>query len=305
MPQAALEIRNQTLMQRGSVYVATTYGRSPIALVRGEGTRVWDADGKLYYDFLSGLGVNNLGHCHPKVVEAIRQQAGLLLHVSNLYHIQPQIELAEMLAQLSFADRSFFCNSGTEACEAAIKLARKYSHDHFGGGRYEIITMERSFHGRTSLAVEMPLRELMRGFFDKIKSVSSGLASLSYEISGYRSANVTRLDVLVGEKLVPAFSRIVWLGRVQHEAEATVEKLKNILPRQLVTVKIQARSLGRIIAARSIAARRKDVTGYLYGGDISRKKKLWQKQKKGKKRLQERFQAAIPSDVFVKMMRAD
>ena len=89
--------------------------------------RVWDADGKMYYDFLAGLGVNNLGHCHPRVVEAIRQQAGTLLHVSNLYHIQPQIELADMLAQMSFADRSFFCNSGTESCEAAMKLARKYS----------------------------------------------------------------------------------------------------------------------------------------------------------------------------------
>src|SRR5919108_1712347 len=149
MQQSALEMRNQTLIDRGNAHIATTYGRTPIALLRGEGTRVWDADGKMYYDFLSGLGVNNLGHCHPKVVEAIRRQAGTLLHVSNLYHIQPQIELAEMLAQLSFAERSFFCNSGTEACEAAIKLARKYSYDHFGEGRYEIITLENSFHGRT------------------------------------------------------------------------------------------------------------------------------------------------------------
>ncbi len=149
MQQATLGSKTQALMERGQTHVATTYGRAPVALVRGEGTRVWDADGKMYYDFLSGLGVNNLGHCHPKVVEAIRQQAGTLLHVSNLYHIQPQIELAEMLASLSFADRSFFCNSGTEAVEAAIKLARKYSHDHFGEQRYEIITMQNSFHGRT------------------------------------------------------------------------------------------------------------------------------------------------------------
>ncbi len=149
MQQPSLEMGNQTLIDRANAHIATTYGRSPMALVRGEGTRVWDADGKMYYDFLAGLGVNNLGHCHPKVVDAIRRQAGQLLHVSNLYHIQPQIELADMLAALSFADRSFFCNSGTEACEAAIKLARKYSHDHFGDGRYEIITMENSFHGRT------------------------------------------------------------------------------------------------------------------------------------------------------------
>jgi acetylornithine/N-succinyldiaminopimelate aminotransferase len=149
MQQAVLGTQTQALIDRSNAYIATTYGRTPIALVRGEGTKVWDADGRMYYDFLSGLGVNNLGHCHPKVVEAIRRQAGQLLHVSNLYHIQPQIELAEMLSTLSFADRSFFCNSGTEACEAAIKLARKYSHDRFGPGRYEIITFENSFHGRT------------------------------------------------------------------------------------------------------------------------------------------------------------
>jgi predicted acetylornithine/succinylornithine family transaminase len=149
MQQSSLGTQTQALIDRANRCLATTYGRSPIALVRGEGTRVWDADGKMYYDFLAGLGVNNLGHCHPKVVAAIREQAGKLLHVSNLYHIPPQVELAEMLSQLSFADRSFFCNSGTEACEAAIKLARKYSHDRFGDGRYEIITCENSFHGRT------------------------------------------------------------------------------------------------------------------------------------------------------------
>ena len=120
--------------------------------------RVWDADGKMYYDFLAGLGVNNLGHCHPRVVEAIRQQAGTLLHVSNLYHIQPQIELADMLAQLSFADRSFFCNSGTESCEAAIKLARKYSHDHFGDGtlrdHHLRKLLPRSHHGSLSATAQ-------------------------------------------------------------------------------------------------------------------------------------------------------
>ena len=183
MQQSALEMRNQTLIDRGNAHVATTYGRTPIALIRGEGMQVWDADGKMYYDFLAGLGVNNLGHCHPKVVEAIRQQAGTLLHVSNLYHIQPQIELADMLAQLSFADRSFFCNSGTESVEAAIKLARKYSHDHFGEGRYEIITFENSFHGRTmgSLSATAQYKyhkgfePLLEGFryapFDDLKAV--------------------------------------------------------------------------------------------------------------------------------------
>lgn len=128
--------------------VANTYKRFPIAVVRGEGCHVWDADGKKYLDFTSGLAVCNLGHCHPAVVDAIRRQAGSLIHISNLYHIEPQARLAGLLTKNSFADRVFFCNSGAEANEAAIKLCRR----HFslkGLPRHKIITMERSFHGRT------------------------------------------------------------------------------------------------------------------------------------------------------------
>ena len=101
-------------------------GRAPIALVKGKGTKVWDANGKEYLDFLAGIAVNSLGHCNPAIVKAIKQQAQKLLHVSNLYHIQPQSELARELCRHSFADRAFFCNSGAEANEAAIKLARRY-----------------------------------------------------------------------------------------------------------------------------------------------------------------------------------
>jgi len=140
---------NEEVIKISQQVLAQTYGRFPIALVRGEGCRVWDVEGKEYLDFVAGIGVCNLGHCHPKVVQAIRDQAGVLLHVSNLYHILPQIQLAELLVKHSFADRVFFCNSGTEANEAAIKLARKYSADHFGAGRYEIISLYKSFHGRT------------------------------------------------------------------------------------------------------------------------------------------------------------
>jgi predicted acetylornithine/succinylornithine family transaminase len=140
---------NEEVIKISQQVLAQTYGRFPIALVRGEGCRVWDVEGKEYLDFVAGIGVCNLGHCHPKVVQAIRDQAGVLLHVSNLYHILPQIHLAELLVKHSFADRVFFCNSGTEANEAAIKLARKYSGDHFGPGRYEIISLYKSFHGRT------------------------------------------------------------------------------------------------------------------------------------------------------------
>ena len=138
---------NEAIIQLTGRHVATTYGRFPIALVKGKGTRVWDASGKKYIDFVSGLAVNNLGHCPPAVVQAIRKQAGTLLHVSNLYHIEPQSRLAAQITQLSFADKVFFCNSGTEANEAAIKLVRRYHHDRGDTGRREIITMGNSFHG--------------------------------------------------------------------------------------------------------------------------------------------------------------
>jgi GTP-binding protein LepA len=156
--------------------------------------------------------------------------------------------------------------------------------------------------GRTAMEATMPLRELMRGFFDELKSVTSGFASLSYDFIGLRPADVVRLDILVAEESMAAFSRVVSQRRVQEEAEKAVEKLKNILPRQLFTVKIQAKANGRIIASRSISALRKDVTGYLYGGDITRKRKLWEKQKKGKKKLEAEGRVTIPQEVFLKMI---
>jgi predicted acetylornithine/succinylornithine family transaminase len=140
---------SQTLMMLSEKCIAHTYNRFPILPVRGKGTRLWDLDGKEYIDFFAGLAVCNLGHCHPKVVKAIQGQAEKLIHVSNLYYIEPQIELASLLCKNSFADKVFFCNSGAEANEGALKLARKYSKEKTGEDRYEIITMERSFHGRT------------------------------------------------------------------------------------------------------------------------------------------------------------
>ncbi|MBM4278760.1 MAG: aspartate aminotransferase family protein [Deltaproteobacteria bacterium] len=140
---------SQTLMMLSEKYIAHTYNRFPILPIRGKGTRIWDIEGKEYIDFFAGLAVCNLGHCHPKVVQAIRTQAEKLIHVSNLYYIEPQIELASLLCKHSFADKVFFCNSGAEANEGALKLARKYAKGKTGEDRYEIITMERSFHGRT------------------------------------------------------------------------------------------------------------------------------------------------------------
>ena len=140
---------NKNIIQLTEKHVAGTYGRYPIVLVKGKGSKVWDKSGKQYIDFVSGLAVDNLGHCHPAVVSAIKKQAGKLIHVSNLYHIEPQSQLAEKLTSLSFADKVFFCNSGTEANEAAIKLARKFFFDQGKTQQTEIITMHNSFHGRT------------------------------------------------------------------------------------------------------------------------------------------------------------
>ncbi|MBI2030317.1 elongation factor 4 [Candidatus Kaiserbacteria bacterium] len=159
--------------------------------------------------------------------------------------------------------------------------------------------------GKTQISAEMPLRELMRGFFDKLKSISSGFASLSYKVIGMRPADVVRLDILVAEDLALAFTRIVSRRRVQHEAEAMVERLEKLLPRQMFEVKIQARAHGRIIASRRLSAMRKDVTQHMYGGDITRKMKLREKQKKGKKKMLARGkgQVDIPHDVFLKVVR--
>ena len=180
--------KNQDIVKLTKQNVASTYGRFPIALVRGKGTKVWDANGIQYTDFVSGIAVDNLGHCHPSVVSAIRKQAGKLLHVSNLFHIESQSLLAEELTRHSFADKVFFCNSGTEANEAAIKLARRYFFDKGEKSRREIITMKDSFHGRTMGSISATGQKkfhegfspLLPGFkyiaFNDIKAVQEALS---------------------------------------------------------------------------------------------------------------------------------
>jgi len=159
--------------------------------------------------------------------------------------------------------------------------------------------------GRVLIVTEIPLRELMRNFFDELKSASSGFASLSYEILDMRPANVTRLDIFVADEIVAAFTRVVSKDRATEEAEKSVEKLEKILPRQMFATKIQGYALGRILSSKTIKALRKDVTGYLYGGDITRKMKLLEKQKKGKKKMKERGKVNIPEKVFLAMMKQD
>jgi acetylornithine/N-succinyldiaminopimelate aminotransferase len=158
----------KTLISDSQRYIANTYSRYPIVLVKGQGCKVWSSDGREYLDFVAGLAVCNLGHCHPKVVQAIRDQSRKLIHVSNFYHIEPQIELAKLLCENSFADRVFFCNSGAEANEAAMKLAKKYAKDNGSADKFEIITMERSFHGRTMATVSATGQDKFRKGFDPL-----------------------------------------------------------------------------------------------------------------------------------------
>ena len=151
-----------TLIEAEAKYIQPTYTRQPITLTRGSGARVWDAEGNEYIDCIAGVAVNVCGHCHPKIVEAIRTQAETLIHTSNLYYTEPQIKLAEELANLTGLDRIFFCNSGTEAVEAAMKLARRST------GKTDFIASENSFHGRTLGALSLTHTEKYRKPFEPL-----------------------------------------------------------------------------------------------------------------------------------------
>jgi len=146
-------MNEKKIMALADQHIMNTYRRVPIALVKGEGAKLWDASGREYLDFVAGIAVCSLGHSHPKVVKAIKKQAKELMHVSNLYYTKPQGEVAALLTKHSFADKAFFCNSGAEANEAAIKLARKYAHENLGADKFELITMKDSFHGRTMATI--------------------------------------------------------------------------------------------------------------------------------------------------------
>jgi len=156
------------LKDGASRYLMQTYARQPLSIVRGRGTKVYDLEGREYIDFVGGIAVNILGHGHPDLVLAIQRQAQQLIHTSNLYYTEPQVKLARVLVDHSFADKVFFCNSGAEANEAAIKLARRYSHDKYGDGRYEIITMKNSFHGRTMATLTATGQEKVQKGYDPL-----------------------------------------------------------------------------------------------------------------------------------------
>jgi len=158
---------NAEIIALADRYLFPTYARAPLALVRGEGTRVWDADGRSYLDFFASTVVTNLGHQHPAIMRALTEQAQRILHVSNLHYCEPQARLAEKLVRSSFGERVFLCNSGAEANEAAIKLARKHGHA-VRDGRYEIITTYNSFHGRTLATIAATGQEKVRLGFEPV-----------------------------------------------------------------------------------------------------------------------------------------
>ncbi|MEX2512948.1 MAG: aspartate aminotransferase family protein [Cyclobacteriaceae bacterium] len=157
-----MQISNEYLYQEDKKNYLPTFKRFPLALIKGQGSRVWDADGKEYIDMLAGIAVNNVGHCHPKVVKAIQEQAAELIHISNFFVSPPQVALSKLLVDLSKLDHVFLTNSGAESVEGAIKIARKYAHKNNKGGH--IISMENSFHGRTLATIATGQAKYQKGF---------------------------------------------------------------------------------------------------------------------------------------------
>lgn len=191
-------------------YLMGTYARQPISIVRGRGTKVYDLEGREYVDFVGGIAVNLLGHGHPDLVLAVQKQAAQLIHTSNLYYTEPQVRLAQMLVDHSFADQVFFCNSGAEANEAAIKLVRRYSHDKYGSGRFEIITMKQSFHGRTMATLTATGQEkVQKGYEPLVPGFSyvtfNHLAELQHALTDKTAAIM--LEPIQGEGGVHVVSR--------------------------------------------------------------------------------------------------
>ena len=179
----------ETIKQADQVIMGT-YKRFPIVLVKGLGTRVWDSTGREYLDLVAGIAVCNLGHSHPRVIEAIIKQVANLTHVSNLYYIEPQIRLAKLLVDNSFAERVFFCNSGAEANEAAIKLARKFAHENLEGNKFELICMRNSFHGRTLATVAATGQEKFHKGFEPLPE---GFRFVPYD-------DLATLEAAIGDK---------------------------------------------------------------------------------------------------------
>ena len=209
-------METKRIIEESATYVMNTYGRFPLVIRKGRGLTVWNPEGKEYLDFVGGIATNVLGHCHPNVVVAIQKQAQRLLHVSNLYHIEPQVKLAKMLVENSFASKVFFCNSGAEANEAAIKLARKYAAEHLIKDRSTIITAKGSFHGRTYGALSATGQEKFHKGFEPM-------------LPGF--VNVPFNDIAALEKAIDKHTCAVLLEPIQGESGVRIpapDYLKNV-----------------------------------------------------------------------------
>lgn len=274
-------------------------------------------DSSLYYEEESsgilgkGFRCGFLGMLHLEIItERLKREFGLDLVITQpsiTYSIEYKNKKTEKIFSPTFFPEDGLIERIEEPwVNVHIIIPREFSgtllpllYEH----EAEIQKTDNFGEDRTNINCLMPLRELMRGFFDKLKSVSSGYASLSYEEAGMREANVTKLSILVNDEEEPSLARVVSKKIVENEAETLADKLKELLPRQMFEMKIQAKAEGRIIASRTISAFRKDVTQHMYGGDITRKMKLREKQKKGKKRMKTRGKISIPHDVFIKIMK--
>ncbi len=260
-----------------------------------------------------GFRCGFLGMLHLEIItERLRREFNLDLVVTSpsiTYEVEYKDGKKEMIySPAKFPDEHLLANTLEPWVDVTIITPADYLspimqilYDH------EAVVGETNSFGdnRMQIHMEMPLRELMKNFFDTIKSVSAGYASLSYEIKDMRPADVVKLEILVAEEPVPAFTRVTSRRTVEKEAEDAVEKLFGALPRQMFVTKIQGKALGRIISSRTLSALKKDVTQHMYGGDITRKMKLREKQKKGKKKMKAMGKVNIPNDVFLKMVKSD
>jgi GTP-binding protein LepA len=268
-----------------------------------------EASGTLGKGYRSGF----LGMLHLEIVtERLRREFNLNLVVTMptiTYTVKTKNGKSTVIYSPSLFPED---NEIIEVSEPIVTMKIITPPEYIGGlmkSIYEhegtVISTDNFGDNRTILNLNMPLRELMRNFFDEVKSISSGYASISYDITDNKIADVVRMDILVADEPVPAFARIVSRRRIQEEAVSMTDKLFKLLPRELFTFKVQTNALSRILSSCTISGKKKDAAATLSGGDITRKMKLREKQKEGRKRLQEHGNVIIPQDVFVKMMRSD
>ena len=275
-------------------------------------------DASLVYEPESSAGLGRgfrlgfLGMLHVEIIsERLKREFGLSLIISSP-SVEYEVKLKAKREKLKIRSAAQLPDpSGIESIAEPIVSLEVLTPTAYMGSVMELISSIRNVYEGTDylgketalLKYEMPLSEVITDFYDKLKSVSSGYASMSYEPSVMQEGDLVRLDILIARDLVEPFSRIVPRDKAYHEGRAMVTKLKEVVPPQMFEVSIQAAIGGKVIAAESIRAKRKDVTQHMYGGDITRRMKLWKKQKRGKARMKETGRVNLSQDVFLKMLK--